>query len=229
MSEWENGFSLEFEDIIGWMRTLSIQYGYFGIFVISLIGATSIFIPIPYTVVIFTLGGYRANGNPVFEPVWIAAAAGIGSAVGEFSGYLLGFGGRRVIGGRFKKKMDVLVKVFNRFGPLVIFVFALTPLPDDLLFIPLGVMRYSMVRAFVPALIGKFCMNLIVAYSGRFSIEIIRNIFGVESDWISAVIGTVLGITLLVVVLLIMFKLDWETYIEKYLMKDKKQQTNEGE
>ncbi|MFX1412044.1 MAG: YqaA family protein [Promethearchaeota archaeon] len=227
MNAREIASGLQFEDIIGWMRTLSIQYGYFGIFLISLIGAVSIFVPIPYTVVIFTLGGYRVDGNLVFEPVWIAVAAGIGSAVGEFSGYLLGFGGRKVIGGKFKKKMEVLVKVFNKFGPLVIFAFALTPLPDDLLFIPLGVMRYSIAWAFVPALIGKFCMNLIVAYSGRFSIEIIRSIFGVESDWISAVIGAVLGITLLAVVLVIMFKLDWETYVEKYLMKDQKPQTGE--
>ncbi len=227
MSVKEITFGLQFEDLIGWMHTLSIQYGYFGIFLISLIGAVSIFIPIPYTVVIFTLGGYRANGNLVFEPVWIAVAAGIGSAVGEFSGYLLGFGGRRAIGGKFKKKMEVLVKVFNKFGPLVIFVFALTPLPDDLLFIPLGVMRYSIVRAFVPAVIGKFCMNLIVAYSGRFSIEIIRNIFGVESDWVSGVIGAVLGVALLAVVLIIMFKLDWETYLEKYLMKGKQPQAGE--
>lgn len=211
------------------MQTLSIQYGYFGIFLISLIGATSIFIPVPYTVVIFTLGGYRLNGNLVFEPVWIAVAAGIGSAIGEFSGYLLGFGGRKAIGEKFKKKMDVLVKVFNKYGPFVIFVFALTPLPDDLLFIPLGVMRYSVFQAFIPAIIGKFCMNLIIAYSGRFSIDFIRSIFGVESDWISAVIGAVLAIALLIIILIIMFKLDWEKYVEKYLIKEEHKGSNSRE
>jgi len=176
----------------------------------SLIGALAIFFPIPYTVIVFTLGG-------TFEPFWIALAAGTGSAIGEFSGYLLGFGGRKVISERYKKKMDFLVKVFNKFGPIAIFVFALTPLPDDLLFIPLGVMRYSIVKAFIPAFIGKFCMNLIVAYSGRFSIGIIRDMFGVESDWISTLIGFVLAIVLLIVVFAIMFKVDWEKYFEKYV------------
>jgi membrane protein DedA with SNARE-associated domain len=116
--------------------------------------------------------------------------------------------------------MDFLVKLFNRFGPITIFLFALTPLPDDLLFIPLGVMRYSLIRAFVPALIGKFFMNLIVAYSGRFSIHIIRDIFGVESDWISALIGMVLAIVLLIIVFVIMFKVDWEKYLDKYVAKE---------
>lgn len=204
---------LRFEDIIGWMLALANQYGYLGIFLMSLIGAISVFFPVPYTVAIFTLAGLKVGGTWVFEPIWIAVAAGIGSAIGEFSGYLIGVGGRKAIREKYKEKMDLLAKVFRRYGLVVIFLFALTPLPDDLLFIPLGVMRYDIVRAFVPALIGKFCMNLIVAYSGRFSIGIIRDIFGVESDWISALIGMILALVLLVVVFVITFKTDWEKFL----------------
>jgi membrane protein YqaA with SNARE-associated domain len=209
---------LQLQDIINWLLSLSTQYGYFGIFLISLIGALSIFFPIPYTVVIFALG-------QTYEPIWIAVAAGLGSSIGEFSGYLLGFGGRKVIGEKYKRKMDVLMKLFNKFGPFLVFLFALTPLPDDLLFIPLGVMRYSIIRVFIPALIGKFLMNLIVAYSGRFSIQLIKQVFGVESDWITAVIGMALAIVLLIIVLVIMFKVDWEKYLEKYLA-EKEDKTN---
>jgi membrane protein YqaA with SNARE-associated domain len=214
------GFSETFQQLFKWMESLALQYGYFGIFLISLIGALSIIFPIPYTVIIFTLGGLRAGEAWVFEPLWIAVAAGIGSAIGEFSGYLLGVGGRKVISEKYKKKMDFLVKVFNKYGSIAIFLFALTPLPDDLLFIPMGVMRYSIIKAFIPALIGKFCMNLIVAYSGRFSIQIIRDIFGVESDWISALIGMVIAIALLIIVFVIMFKVNWEKYFEKYITEE---------
>jgi membrane protein YqaA with SNARE-associated domain len=214
---WENAFGLQLQDLVNWMQTLSVHYGYFGIFLISLIGAASIFFPIPSTVVIFALAGLKMNGSWVFEPFWIAVAAGIGSATGEFTSYLIGFGGRKAIGEKYKRKMDVLMKVFNKYGWLVIFIFALTPLPDDLLFIPLGIMRYSVVRIFVPALIGKFCMNLIIAYCGRFSIGAIQSVFGAESDWVSVVIGMVLAIAMLVIVLVIMFRLDWDKYLEKHL------------
>ncbi|MDH5793254.1 MAG: VTT domain-containing protein [Candidatus Bathyarchaeota archaeon] len=213
---------MEFSEIIQqlskWMESLALQYGYFGIFLISLIGALAIIFPIPYTVIIFTLGGLKIGEAWVFEPLLIAVAAGIGSAIGEFSGYLLGVGGRKVISDKYKKKMDFLVRVFNKYGPITIFLFALTPLPDDLLFIPMGVMRYSIIKAFIPALLGKFFMNLIVAYSGRFSIGIIRDIFGVESDWASALIGFILAIVLLITVFVIMFKVDWEKRFGKYVM-----------
>jgi membrane protein YqaA with SNARE-associated domain len=211
-SEAEKLSQLQFQDLVTWMLNLSTQYGYFGIFLISLIGAMSIFFPIPYTVVIFTLGGASS-----LDPILIALVAGFGSAIGEFSGYLLGLGGRKAIGEKYKRKMDILVKVFNKYGSIVIFVFALTPLPDDLIFIPLGVMRYSLLRAFIPALIGKIAINLIVVYSGRLSIGLIRSIFGVDSDWVSAVIGMVLALVLLGVVLVIMFKVDWESRLEKYM------------
>ncbi|MEM3536196.1 MAG: VTT domain-containing protein [Candidatus Bathyarchaeia archaeon] len=214
-------FSVDLAEILGeisrWMESLALQYGYFGIFMLSLLGALSIIFPIPYTVIIFTLGGLKVGETWVFEPLWIAIAAGLGSALGEFSGYLVGFGGRKVMSEKYKKKMDFLVKLFNKFGPVTIFIFALTPLPDDLLFIPLGVMRYSFVRAFIPALAGKFFMNLIIAYSGRFSIQIIRDIFGVESDWVSALISMVVAVVLLIVVFIIMFYVDWEKRFEKYV------------
>jgi len=218
IDEWKGQKQLLLDDIAQWMQTFAFQYGYLGIFLISLVGATSILIPIPSSVVVFIIGSSSA-----FEPLWIAVAAGLGAAIGEFSGYLIGLGGRKVINNRYKRKMDVLMRLFKRFGPTVIFVFALTPLPDDLLFIPLGVMRYGIVQAFIPALLGKFCSNLIIAYAGRFSLYFIRDIFGVESEGISFLIGTSLAIVLLIVVVIIMFKVDWEKRAEEFLKETEKQ------
>ena len=200
------------KEIEDWLIAFATQYSYLGVFVISLLGAMSIFIPIPYTVVIFILGGLQA-----FDPFLIAVAAGFGSAIGEFSGYLLGLGGRKVIGDKYKKRMNFLTKLFKKYGSIAIFIFALTPLPDDLLFIPLGVMRYSLPRAFIPALLGKFLSSLIIAYSGRLSLEIVKTIFGVEGEGTSLLVGTIIGVSLLVIVFIIMFKLDWEKYFGKYL------------
>ena len=205
------------DDLFQWMKTFAYQYGYLGVFLISLLGATSIFVPIPSTVVIFILGAAKVSGNWLFDPLLLGLFAGLGATIGEFSGYLIGFGGRKVIGEKYKKKMDILMKLFKRFGPVIIFIFALTPLPDDLLFIPLGVMRYSVVAAFIPAFLGKFLSNLIIAYAGRLSLQIISDIFGIEGEGMSFLIGTVIAVVLLIVIFVIMFKVDWEKRAEKYL------------
>ena len=212
------------QDIETWLRDFAVQNGYLGVFLISALGATSIFIPIPSTVVIFILGGLQTStGAWVFEPIFIALAAGTGAAIGEFSGYLVGIGGRKIISEKYKRKMDVLMRLFKKFGPITIFIFAFTPLPDDLLFIPLGVMRYGIIRAFIPAFLGKILSNLVIAYSGRLSLSIIRDIFGVEGEGMSFLIGTLIAIVLLIIVFVIMFKVDWEKRVEKYLGEPKEE------
>jgi membrane protein DedA with SNARE-associated domain len=164
---------------------------------------------------LFTLAGLKVGTGWVFDPLLLASAAAIGGAIGEFSGYALGFSSRKVIGGRYKKNVDFLGKILNKFGSVAIFAFALTPLPDDLVFIPLGATHYNPVKAFVPGIFGKFLLGLTVAYGGRFSIDIIKNTLGVGSDIVSVLISTVIGIS----VAIIMFKVDLTKCFGKHQAK----------
>ncbi|HYB68605.1 MAG TPA: VTT domain-containing protein, partial [Candidatus Acidoferrales bacterium] len=178
-------------------------------------GALSIIVPVPDTILVFTLAGFKVGGSWVFEPLLIATAATIGATIGQSSGYLLGFSSRKAMTGSFKKNADFLAEVFNKFGALAIFAFALTPLPDNLVFIPLGAAHYNPIKAFPPALVGKFLISLLVAYGGRFSIGIIASLVGGGSSLVSVLIGTVVGIILAVA----MFKVDWTRYFSKYLIR----------
>lgn len=194
--------------LLEWMEQFAHQFGYFGVFFISLIGAMSIIVPIPYTLVIYLLGSF-------LNPFFVAVSGGLGSALGEFSGYVLGYYGRAVLSEERRKKMDYMMKVFYRYGFAAIFFFALTPLPDDLLFIPLGIMRYQFVKAFIPAILGKMLMCFILAYSGYLSIGIINTIFGGESGWL----GLVITSALLIIVIVVILKIDWEKVFKKYVAK----------
>jgi len=184
-----------------WLENLALQYGYFGIFFISFIGAASIIFPIPYTLVIFYLGSLR-----IFDPFLIAISGGAGSALGEFFGYFLGYYGRAVLSKERQRKIDYVMKIFSRYGALAIFIFALTPLPDDLLFIPLGIMRYRFVKAFIPSLAGKILMCLILAYGGHLSIDVIKGLMGEKDGYV----GIIVSIVLLIFILVLMLKIDWE-------------------
>jgi len=91
----------------------------------------------------------------------------------------------------------------------------LTPLPDDLLYIPLGILRYEFYKAFIPTLIGKLLMILIIAYFGRTAGEVIRLLFGEGGAEIVIVVTTIL----LLLVLVAMYRIDWEKVFEKYVAK----------
>ena len=190
-----------------WLYQLALRFNYLGVFIISLVGSLSIVFPIPYTLIIYLLGSF-------LDPFLVAVSGGLGSAVGEFSGYMLGYYGRKMVKEDRKRKMEFMLKLFKRYGFIVIFIFALTPLPDDLLFIPLGILRYPFLNAFIPALLGKVLMCFILAYSGKLSIHLIEQFLGEES-WIGIVATTVL----LVVVIWLMMKIDWEEVFNKYVAK----------
>jgi membrane protein YqaA with SNARE-associated domain len=192
------------------LESIALQYGYLGIFIVSFIGASSVIFPIPYTALIFTLGSLK-----ILDPLFIALAGGAGSAVGEFFGYFLGYYGRTFINTEQQKKMNYILKLFNKYGAFTVFLFALTPLPDDLLFIPLGIMHYNFMKAFLPSFFGKVCMCLILAYGGQYSIEIIENLLGGEST----IITILISIILLIIIVIAMLKIDWEKYIP---IQDKK-------
>jgi membrane protein YqaA with SNARE-associated domain len=196
------------------MKQFAEQYGYFGVFLLSLLGASSIIIPIPYQPVLYLMGSFM-------DPFLIAVAGGLGSAIGELSGYIAGYYGRHMISEERKRKMSFAVKIFDHYGPLAIFVFAFTPLPDDCLFIPLGIMHYNLVKTLVPAILGKVLMCFLLAMGGKMSISFIAKLFGEEAgEW--GIIGTmIVTTTLMIGIIVIMLKVDWEKVFTKYIAKEK--------
>ncbi|MEM2929447.1 MAG: VTT domain-containing protein [Thermoproteota archaeon] len=196
------------QQFLEWMEQLAYQYGYLGIFFLSFIGAISVVFPIPYTIVIYLMGS-------LLDPFLIALSGGLGSAFGEFIGYVLGYYGRVLIGEERRRKMDYMLKIFDRYGVAAIFLFALTPLPDDLLIIPLGIMHYNPVKFLIPCILGKSLMCLILALGGRFSISLIRSLFGGEGGWVA----TLATFLLLIVIIILMLRTDWEEIFFKHVEK----------
>ena len=195
--------------LLGWENYL-LQYTYVGVFAISLLGAMSIIVPIPYTFIILTLGIKGMN------PLFLTVAGGLGSSIGESSGYILGYYGRSVISEKQQRKMDYMIRIFDHYGPIMIFVFALTPLPDDLLFIPLGMLRYKFTKVFIPCILGKTLMCAILAYGGQMFGNILNILFGESTPQMELLISVITAIAL-VLILVAMLKIDWEKVFEKYV------------
>lgn len=186
----------------GWMADLVTNYGYAGAFLISIFGNFTIFFPVPFTITIYAFGA-------TLNPLLLGLVCGVGSTIGEFSAYLVGVGGRKVIEGRFEERLESAKRLIERYGATIIFIFALLPLPDDIILIPLGVLRYDLKKALGAMFLGKTIMLTFVAYAGRYSYTFVKDIF--ESG---GVFGGVASVALLVVILVAMMKIDWTRFID---------------
>lgn len=145
--------------------------GYIGIYLISLIGSATILFPLPAATFVFLAGA-------ILNPLILGIVAGFGAAIGELLGYGFGFGGRKISEKRFKEKLDKARELFEKYGGFFILIlFAATPLPDDVVGILGGFLKYEIKKFFIAVSIGKIIFHLTLAYAGFYGINWILNYF----------------------------------------------------
>jgi membrane protein YqaA with SNARE-associated domain len=149
------------------------DYGYIGIFLISIAANATIIIPLPGVAFTTAMGA-------IFNPIGVAVAAGLGAALGELSGYLAGFSGQAVI--ERAKLYERLVNWMRAhqnlaYGLIVLLAFIPNPL-FDLAGMASGGLKLPLWKFLIACAIGKILKMLMFAYAGYYSITWITNIFG---------------------------------------------------
>jgi membrane protein YqaA with SNARE-associated domain len=134
------------------------EFGYAGVFLISLVSSATIILPVPGVLVTSMMGA-------VFNPFWVAIAAGIGAALGELSGYLAGFSGQGVA-----QKAEIYQKLENwmrRFGPVTVLVLGFIPNPlFDMAGMVAGALKMPLWKFLLFCTIGKIGKMMLFAYGG---------------------------------------------------------------
>jgi uncharacterized membrane protein YdjX (TVP38/TMEM64 family) len=142
------------------------RYGYPGIFLFNLLASATLILPVPGVLVTSLMGG-------VFNPFWVAIAAGSGAAIGELSGYLAGFSGQRVAERTpMYERMEGWMK---RYGNWAILVLAFIPNPFfDMAGMIAGALRMNVLRFWFWCWLGKILKMILFAYGGASILHFIR-------------------------------------------------------
>ncbi len=138
-------------------------YGYAGVFVISLVGNATVFLPVPSLVAIFA-------GGTALNPIITGLVAGVAEPLGEITGYLAGYGGSAVIENRarYERMRDWM----RRHGVVTIFVLSALPNPlFDLAGITAGALRMPVWQFLLACWLGKTTKALAVAWLGSQSMQ----------------------------------------------------------
>jgi membrane protein DedA with SNARE-associated domain len=143
-----------------WGSSIVSGWGYLGIFAISLVSSATIILPVPYFAFVFAAGA-------VLNPLLVGIAGGLGAAIGELTGYVIGFGGKKLLNEKHERMLERTEKWVEKHGFFaVVIVFAATPLPDDIIGILGGALSYDVKKFFAACLIGKLALNLSIAFAG---------------------------------------------------------------
>lgn len=132
--------------------------GYPGIFFLSLLSNATLILPVPGVLFTSAMGA-------VFNPWWVALAAGTGATIGELSGYLAGFSGQAVI--ENKRWYERVSGWMTRYGDITILVLAFVPNPVfDIAGMVAGALRMPLWRYLIWSWIGKTGKMLVFAFGG---------------------------------------------------------------
>lgn len=148
------------------------NYGYIGIFLISIAANATIIIPLPGVAFTTAMGA-------IFNPFGVAVAAGLGAAIGELSGYLAGFSGQAVMEhAALYERLTGWMKAHQTLAYLAIMVLAFIPNPlFDLAGMASGALKLPLWKFLAAATIGKIGKMLMFAYLGYYSGNWLTSLF----------------------------------------------------
>ena len=182
------------------------EVGYLGLTIVSFFGSLIPFVPIPSFVLVATM----AVGEQFDIHVLVLIAAITSTAAKQIIFYA-SYGGRKIISEKTKKRMLPFQKLVKRYGGSAAFVAAATPIPDDLVYIPLGLAKYNPKRFFVATLSGKFVLYYVIALISHYmGLSLLEPVLQGIDDPLPVYIGIIaLGAAMTIVVILLL-RLNWE-------------------
>ena len=182
------------------------EVGYLGLAIVSFFGSLIPFVPIPSFVLVATM----AVGEQFDIHILVIIAALTSTAAKQIIFYI-SYGGRKIISEKTLKRMKPFQKLVKRYGGSAAFVAAATPIPDDLVYIPLGLAKYNPKRFFVATLSGKIVLFYVIVLISHYTgLSLLDPVLQQIDDPLPVYIGIIaLGVAMTVVVILLL-RLNWE-------------------
>ncbi len=144
------------------------SFSYFGFFLIGFFSTLGLFISPPLYLslpIIIQKGGF----NPFFAIILTA----LGMSVGDTIGYFIGFSSEKIVEDKInkKKKYQKFSNLLNKYGPIIISIFAAMPFPFyDALAIACGFAKVNIKTYFIYLFIGRLVKVSLVVAGGYYLI-----------------------------------------------------------
>jgi membrane protein DedA with SNARE-associated domain len=186
--------------------------GYLGVLLISFIGSIIVFIPVPYFPVLVT-----ATLNKNLDPHIIALASAVGAVAAKMIIFYGSYYGRNILSSKTKKRIMPLQRLLGKYGWVGAFTASVTPIPDDLVYIPLGLAKYNPWKFATAVFAGKLILNeMIVAgtiFVGRPFVDMLSS---EEVNPLYLVTGAVVSALILGLIIYFYLRIDWAKIIGKW-------------
>ena len=140
--------------------------------------------------------------------VAIGFLVAIGAALAKSIHYLVTFFIGKHLSQNRRQRLDADAVKVKRWAFWLLYIAAATPIPDEPIVIPLGLMKYSISKFFTAFFLGKLSITIVGAFLGAWT----KSVF---SEWFSPELTIALSVVLTIVVTVILLKVDVGKLIER--------------
>ena len=208
-------------DIWDFFPFFSPEVGYLGLALVSFLGSLIPFVPIPSFILLVTM-----SVGDQFDIHILAILAAVTATFAKQIIFYASYGGRRIISEKTKTRMLPFQRLVKKYGAAAAFVAAATPIPDDLVYVPLGLAKYNPRRFFISTLLGKLVLCYILVLSSHYLsdsiVDPIFDSFGItsaddlENPWPILAGIIIFGVSMTLVVILLL-RLDWSKILGRFM------------
>jgi membrane protein YqaA with SNARE-associated domain len=160
----------------------------------------------------------------VTDPASLAAIGflvAVGATLAKTIHYLITFFVSKHLREKQRQRLEAEALKVKRWAFLLLFVAAATPIPDEPVVIPLGLLKYNPFRFFSAFFFGKLSITVVGAFLGSWT----KTTF---SGWLSPEAMIALSITLTIVVTVVLLKVDVGKLADGFLKRKTNAQTQKN-
>jgi membrane protein YqaA with SNARE-associated domain len=147
--------------------------------------------------------------------VIIGVLIALGASFAKSIHYMVTFFVSKHLSQKRQERLRVDSMKVKRWAFLLLFTAAATPIPDEPVVIPLGLMKYSPAKFFTAFFLGKLTITIAGAFLGAWT----KMAF---AEWLSPEVMIILSIVLTIIITVILLKVDLGKIVERILARFKK-------
>jgi membrane protein DedA with SNARE-associated domain len=151
------------------------------------------------------------------DPYTLGFLVALGAASAKFVHYVVAFFMSAFLSENRRKSLDATKRRIRKWAFFTLFVAAATPIPDEPIVVPLGLMKYNPLKFFAAIFLGKILITVIGAYLGIVGAGFLSSVMSEE-------ILFILSIILTLVVTVVLLKIDVGKVAGKILNRVRKRE-----
>jgi len=186
--------------------------GYSLLALVNFFGSLIPFVPLPGFLLLATM----SVGNQ-YDLHILALVSAITATVAKQIIFYVSYGGRKIINEKTRKRMRPFERLIKRYGAGAAFFAAATPIPDDLVYVPLGLAKYSPRRFFIATLTGKIVLSYAIVFiSHNLGLSLVEPFLENVDDATPVYIGIIVFGIMMTSVIILLLRLDWAKILGKF-------------